>query len=312
MSKKIALIGAGNIGGTMGYYISLSGLFNKVVLIDKNAGMASGKALDIMQSAALNKQSVMIKGSDNYQDIKSSDVIIITAGVARKPGMSRDDLFNINLSVMKEIGEQVAKYAPNAFVIVVTNPLDAMVYAFHKYSALPSNMIVGMAGVLDTSRFKSFLAEEMKISAQEISSFVLGGHGDSMVPMLNYTSIAGIPLKTCIEMGMILQEKVEAIIERTQNGGAEIISLLQTGSAYYAPAASALEIAKAYINGENRILPCAAYLSGEYGFQDLFVGVPVVLGKKGVEKVLELPLSFEEKELFAQSVEAVKTLVENI
>lgn len=312
MSKKIALIGAGNIGGTMAYYISLSGLFSEVVLIDKNAGMASGKALDIMQSVVLSKQSITIKGSDNYQDIKSSDVIIITAGIARKPGMSRDDLFNTNIAVMKDIGAQVSKHAPNAFVIVVTNPLDAMVYAFHKHSGMPSNKIVGMAGVLDTSRFKAFLAAEMQISVQEISSFVLGGHGDTMVPMLNFTSVAGIPLKTCIEMGMVTQEKVEEIIERTQNGGAEIVSLLQTGSAYYAPAASALEMSKAYINGENRILPCAAYLSGEYGYENLFVGVPVILGKNGVEKVLELPLSFEEKEEFEQSVEAVQALVENI
>ncbi|WP_264328784.1 malate dehydrogenase [Wolbachia endosymbiont (group A) of Andrena hattorfiana] len=305
--KKISLIGAGNIGGTLAHMIALRELGN-VVLLDISDGIPQGKALDIVESSPIDEFNSGLTGTNQYKDIENSDAIIITAGIARKPGMSRDDLLQTNAKVMKEVGENIKKYSPNAFVIVVTNPLDAMVSVVHKFSNLPANMVVGMAGVLDSSRFRYFLASELNISVEDISAFVLGGHGDTMVPLINCTSIAGIPLTQVIGMGLITQKKVDEIVERTRNGGKEIVDLLKSGSAYYAPASSAICMLESYLKDKRCILPCAAYLNGEYGVKDLFIGVPVIIGKNGVEKVLEVKMDNSEREMFDKSVNAVKEL----
>ncbi|MDR2831924.1 MAG: malate dehydrogenase [Rickettsiales bacterium] len=306
--KKISLIGAGNIGGTLTHMIALREL-GDIVLLDISEGIPQGKALDIAESSPIDGFNVNITGTNRYEDIKNSDAIIITAGIARKPGMSRDDLLKTNAEVMKEVGENIKKYSPNAFVIVVTNPLDAMVLVVYKFSNLPTNMIVGMAGVLDSARFRYFLASELNISVEDVSAFVLGGHGDTMVPLINCASIAGVPLTQIIDMGLITQKKVDEIVKRTRNGGKEIVDLLQSGSAYYAPASSVICMLESYLRDERRILPCAAYLNGEYGVKDLFIGVPAIIGKNGIEKVLAVKMDNSEKETFNKSVNAVKELV---
>tara|TARA_Y100000590_G_scaffold451267_1_gene592410 strand:+ start:694 stop:1635 length:942 start_codon:yes stop_codon:yes gene_type:complete len=302
MKKKISLIGAGQIGGTLAHLISIKELAD-VVLFDVAEGLAKGKALDISQSTSVSGSNINLTGTSNYEDIKDSDVIIITAGITRKPGMSRDDLLETNLKITKQVAEGIKNTSPNAFVICITNPLDVIVMALQKYSGLPTNMVIGMAGILDSSRFKYFLSRELKLPVKNITSLVLGGHGDTMVPMPNQTKINGKPLNQ-----MIKKEKLDSIIERTRNGGAEIGKLLQKGSAFYAPAASGIEMAESYIKDLKKILPCAAYLNGEYGVNNLYAGVPVQIGKKGVEKVVEIKLSNEEKEQFNLSVKAVKDL----
>lgn len=306
--KKISLIGAGNIGGTLAHIIALKSLGN-VVLLDINEGIPQGKALDIAESSPIDGFSTSVIGTNNYEDIKDSDAIIITAGIARKPGMSRDDLLNTNALVMKGVATNIKNHSPSAFVIVVTNPLDAMVSVVHKYSGVPKNMIVGMAGVLDSARFRYFLASELNISVEDISAFVLGGHGDTMVPMINCASIAGIPLTEMIKMNMITQEKVDEIVDRTRNGGKEIVELLQSGSAYYSPASSAVCMLESYLQDKKRILPCAAYLNGEYGVEDLFIGVPTIIGKNGVEKIIEVKMNNIEQKMFNDSVNAVEKSV---
>ncbi|WP_339045666.1 malate dehydrogenase [Candidatus Mesenet endosymbiont of Agriotes lineatus] len=306
--KKISLIGAGNIGGTLAHMIALAE-FGDVVLLDVNEGIPQGKALDLAQSSAIDKFDVSIIGSNNYEDIKDSDAIIITAGIARKPGMSRDDLLSINTSVMKEVGENIKKYSPNAFIIVITNPLDAMVWVMKQVTDVPSNMIVGMAGVLDSARLSYFLAQELGVSVKDISAFVLGGHGDTMLPLVHYSAVCGIPLTDLIDMKMITKQKIDEIFERTRNGGKEIVELLKSGSAYYAPASSAVCMLKSYLKDQKRILPCAAYLNGEYGIYDLFIGVPAIIGKNGIEKVIEVKLSDEEKMQFTKSIKTVEELV---
>jgi malate dehydrogenase len=305
---KIALIGSGNIGGTLAHIIA-SEQIGEIVLLDRTSFVAQGKALDIAQSLAASGKTVKISGTSQYEDIEGSDVVIITAGIARKPNMSRDDLLNVNAEVMKIVADGVRKYAPNAFVIVVTNPLDVMVYAFQKYSGLPTNKVVGMAGVLDSSRFKHFLGLELGIAENDIQTMVLGGHGDTMVPIIDCTSLGGIPLKQFIKNGLISQKKLDEIIQRTRDGGAEIVKLLQTGSAYYAPAASAIEMMKSYLFDQNRLLPCCSYLQGEYGVDKLYVGVPVVINSTGVAKIVEFDLSNVEKAHFDKSVSAVRDLV---
>ncbi|NUY39386.1 malate dehydrogenase [Wolbachia endosymbiont of Litomosoides brasiliensis] len=309
--KKISLIGAGNIGGALAHTIALREL-GDVILLDISDEIPQGKALDITESSPIDGFSVNITGTNSYEDIKNSDAVIITAGTARRPGMSRDDLLQTNAKVMKEVGENIRKYSPNAFVIVVTNPLDAMVSVVHKFSNLPANMIVGMAGVLDSSRFRYFLARELNISVEDVSAFVLGGHGDTMVPLIRCTSIAGIPLIQIINMGLITQKKVDEIVKRTRNGGKEIVDLLKSGSAYYAPASSSICMLESYLRDERRILPCATYLNGEYGVKDLFIGVPVIIGKNGIEKVLEIKMDNNEQEMFNKSVNAVKELVKSL
>ncbi|WP_339047407.1 malate dehydrogenase [Candidatus Mesenet endosymbiont of Phosphuga atrata] len=306
--KKISLIGAGNIGGTLAHMIALAEL-GDVILLDVNEGIPQGKALDLAQSSAIDKFDISIIGSNNYEDIKDSDAIIITAGIARKPGMSRDDLLSINTSVMKEVGGNIKKYSPDAFIIVITNPLDAMVWVMKQATNVPSNMIVGMAGVLDSARLSYFLAQEMGVSVKDISAFVLGGHGDTMLPLTHYSTVCGIPLTDLIDMKMITKEKINEIFKRTRNGGKEIVELLKSGSAYYAPASSAVCMLKSYLKDQKRILPCAAYLNGEYGVYNLFIGVPAIIGKNGIEKVIEVKLSDEEKMQFTKSVEAVEELV---
>ena len=306
--RKIALIGSGNIGGTLAQMIAFKQL-GEIVLLDRTSFVAQGKALDIMQSLAVNGISAKIEGTSEYADIAGSDIVIITAGIPRKPNMSRDELLNVNAEVMVTVGEGVKKYAPNAFVIVITNPLDAMTYAFHKASGLPSNKIVGMAGVLDSARFKHFLARHLIVSEADIDTMVLGGHGDTMVPLVNYTTIGGLPLTTFIDKGLLTQKDLDALIQRTRDGGAEIVKLLQTGSAYYAPASSAIAMMEAYLFDQNRLLPSAAYLSGEYGYDGLFVGVPTIINSRGIDKILEIPLSPAEKLAFDKSVMAVKDLI---
>ncbi len=306
---KIALIGAGMIGGTLAHLIGLKEL-GDVVLFDIAEGMPQGKSLDIAQSGAVEGFNATLKGTNAYADIEGASVCIVTAGVPRKPGMSRDDLLGINLKVMEQVGAGIKKYAPNALVIAVTNPLDAMVWALQKASGLPTNKVIGMAGVLDSSRFRHFLADELNISVQDVTAFVLGGHGDDMVPLVRYSTIAGIPLPDVVKMGWISQERVDQIVDRTRKGGGEIVGLLKTGSAYYAPAASAIEMAESYLKDKKRILPCAAYLSGEYGVKDIYVGVPVVVGSGGAERVVEVDLNGAEREMFMKSVNSVKTLVE--
>ena len=309
MKKKITLIGAGQIGGTLAHLIAMKELAN-VVLFDVAAGIAKGKALDIAQSSPVEGFNVNLSGTDNYEDTKNSDVIIVTAGVPRKPGMTRDDLLGINLKIIKQVAEGIKKTSPNAFVICITNPLDVIVMALQKYSGLPKNKVVGMAGILDSSRFIYFLSQELKVPVKEIKSFVLGGHGDSMVAMLGSTEVNGKKIKDLIQEGKISQNKLDQIVERTKKGGAEIVKFLEKGSAFYAPAASGVEMAESYLNNKKKQLPCAVFLNGEYGVKDIYAGVPVIIGSKGVEKIIELNLSMEEKKGFERSVEAVKDLFE--
>ena len=302
MKKKISLIGAGQIGGTLAHLISIKELAD-VVLFDVAEGLAKGKALDIAQSTSVSGSNINLTGTSNYEDTKNSDIIIITAGIPRKPGMSRDDLLGTNLKIIKQVAEGIKQTSPNAFVICITNPLDIIVMALQKYSGLPTNKVIGMAGILDSSRFKYFLSQELKVPVKNIDSLVLGGHGDTMVPMPNQTKVNGKPLNQVIK-----KEKLNSIIERTRNGGAEIGKLLQKGSAFYAPAASGIEMAESYIKDLKKTLPCAAYLSGEYGVNNLYAGVPVVIGKNGVEKIIEIDLSSKEKEQFDLSIKAVQAL----
>ena len=309
MRKKISLIGAGQIGGTLAHLITVKELAD-VVLFDVIEGVAKGKALDLAQSTSIDGFNINITGTSNYEDIRNSDVIIITAGIPRKPGMSRDDLLETNLKIIKQVAEGIKKTSPNAFVICITNPLDVIVMALQKYSGLPVGKVVGMAGILDSSRFKYFLSQELKVPIKNINALVLGGHGDSMVPMSNHTKVDGKPLKQLISEKIISKEKLNAIIERTRKGGAEIGKYLQKGSAFYAPAASGVEMAESYIRNLKKTLPCAAYLNGEYGIKNLYVGVPVVIGNKGVERIIEIKLEDQEKENFEISVKAVKELFE--
>jgi malate dehydrogenase len=307
--NKIALIGGGMIGGTLAHLIGLKEL-GDVVLFDIMEGLPQGKSLDIAQSGAVEGFDCNLKGTNAYADIEGANVCIVTAGVPRKPGMSRDDLVGINLKVMEQVGAGIKKYAPNAFVIVVTNPLDAMVWALQRASGLPRNMVVGMAGVLDTARFRHFLADEFKISVEDVSAFVLGGHGDDMVPLVRYSSVAGIPLPDVVRMGWIRQDRLDQIVDRTRKGGGEIVALLKTGSAYYAPAASSIAMAESFLKDKKRVLPCAAYLNGEYGVKGLYVGVPVIIGAGGVERVIEIDLNSAERAMLMKSIESVKSLVD--
>ena len=307
MKKKITLIGAGQIGGTLAHLIALKELAD-VVLFDVASGIAKGKALDIAQSSPVNGFNVKLSGTDNYEDTKNSDVIIITAGVPRKPGMTRDDLLEINLKIIKQVANGIKDTSPNAFVICITNPLDVIVMALQKYSGLPKNKVVGMAGILDSSRFIYFLSEELKVSVQKIKSFVLGGHGDSMVAMLGSTEIEGKKITDLIKEGRLSQEKLNQIVDRTKKGGAEIVKYLEKGSAFYAPAASGVEMAECYLKDQKKQLPCAVHLNGEYGTKNIYAGVPVIIGSKGVEKVIELDLSAEERKNFDNSIKAVKEL----
>ena len=306
--SKIALIGAGQIGGTLAHLAGLKEL-GDVVLFDIAEGIPQGKALDIAESSPVDKFDGNFSGTQDYADIAGADVCIVTAGVARKPGMSRDDLLGINLKVMKSVGEGIAEHAPDAFVICITNPLDAMVWALREFSGLPHNKVCGMAGVLDSARFRHFLADEFNVSVKDVTAFVLGGHGDTMVPLTRYSTVAGIPLPDLIEMGWTTQEKMDAIVQRTRDGGAEIVGLLKTGSAFYAPAASAIEMAEAYLKDQKRLLPCAAHVDGAYGLDGFYVGVPTVIGAGGIEKVVEINLNKDEQAMFDNSVDAVKGLV---
>ncbi len=307
MNKKITLIGAGQIGGTLAHLIALKEL-GDIILFDVNSGLAQGKALDIAQSSPVSGFNVNIVGTSNYEDTKNSDVIIITAGVPRKPGMTRDDLLSINLKIIKQVAEGIKNTSPNAFVICITNPLDVIVMALQKYSGLPKNKIVGMAGILDSSRFIYFLSQELNISVNKIKSFVLGGHGDTMVAMLNSTLVDGKKIDQLLKDGKLKKETLEKIVQRTKSGGAEIVKLLEKGSAFYAPAASGVEMAESYLKDLKKQLPCAAYLNGEYGVINLYVGVPVIIGSNGVEKVIEIELSKLEKENLDKSIQSVKDL----
>ncbi len=307
--KKIALIGAGMIGGTLAHLVGLKEL-GDVVLFDIVEDLPMGKALDLSQSGPVEGFDSRIRGTNAYADIEGADVVIVTAGVPRKPGMSRDDLLEINLKVMDQVGAGIKRYAPDAFVICITNPLDAMVWALQKASGCPRHKVVGMAGVLDSARFRHFIAEEFGVSVEDVTAFVLGGHGDTMVPLVRYSAVAGIPLPDLVKMRWITEQRLEEILRRTRNGGAEIVGLLKTGSAYYAPASAAIEMAEAYLKDKKRILPCAAYLDGEFGVKGLYVGVPVVLGGNGVERIVEIDLNMRERSAFTSSVEAVKGLVE--
>ncbi len=309
MKKKITLIGAGQIGGTLAHLIALKDL-GDVILFDVAAGLAKGKALDIAQSSPVEGFKIKLEGTDKYEDTKNSDVIIITAGVPRKPGMTRDDLLGINLKIIKEVAEGIKKTSPNAFVICITNPLDVIVMALQKYSGLPKNKVVGMAGILDSSRFIYFLSQELNISVDRIKSFVLGGHGDSMVAMLNSTTVDGKKINELAQEGKIDKSRLDEIVERTKKGGAEIVKFLEKGSAFYAPASSGVEMAESYLKDLKKQLPCASFLNGEYGFKNIYAGVPVIIGSKGVEKIIELELSDKEKNDFKKSVESVKELFE--
>ena len=306
--KKITLIGAGQIGGTLAHLIGLKKLAGEVVLFDVASGIAKGKALDIAQSSSVDGFDVKFSGTDNYEDIKDSDVIIITAGVPRKPGMSRDDLLGINLKIIKQVSEGIKKYSPNSFVICITNPLDVMVMALQKYSKLPANKVVGMAGILDSSRFKLFLSLEFNVPVKDIETLVMGGHGDTMVPLPRFTKISGKSLDQLIDDGKISKERLEEIVQRTRDGGAEIIKFLEKGSAFYAPAASGIEMTESYLKNLKKLLPCAAYLNGEYGVDKIYAGVPVIIGSKGVEKIEEFQLNELEKREFENSINAVKEL----
>mgnify|MGYP003297537706 FL=1 len=305
---KISLIGAGQIGGTLAHLIGTKELVNEVVLFDVASGIAKGKALDIAQSSSVDGFNVKFSGTDDYKDIRDSDVIIITAGVPRKPGMSRDDLLGINLKIIKQVAEGIKQNAPNAFVICITNPLDVMVMAFQKFSGLPSNKVVGMAGILDSSRFKLFLSLELNVAVKEIEAMVMGGHGDTMVPMPRFTKVSGRPLLDLVKEGNITQERLEEINQRTRDGGAEIVKFLENGSAFYAPAASGVQMAEAYLNDQKKLLPCAVQLNGEYSVSNVYAGVPVIIGKGGVEKIEEVSLDNNEKKEFIHSIDAVKAL----
>ena len=307
--SKIALIGAGNIGGTLAHLAALKEL-GDVVLFDIAEGMPEGKALDIAESGPSEGFDAAMSGTQDYADIAGADVCIVTAGVARKPGMSRDDLLGINLKVMKSVGEGIAAHAPDAFVICITNPLDAMVWALREFSGLPHAKVCGMAGVLDSARFRHFLSLEFDVSMRDVTAFVLGGHGDTMVPLTRYSTVAGIPLPDLVQMGWTTEERLEEIVQRTRDGGAEIVGLLKTGSAFYAPATSAIEMAEAYLKDQKRLLPCAAYCDGEYGLKGMYVGVPTVIGAGGIERIVDIKLDKAEKAMFDNSVEAVNGLVE--
>jgi malate dehydrogenase len=309
--KKIAMIGAGQIGGTLALLASQKNL-GDVVLFDVFGGTAKGKALDLAQMSALSGSDMTLVGTDDYKDIAGADVCIVTAGFPRKPGMSRDDLLQKNVEVIQQVADGIKAHAPNAFVVVITNPLDAMVYALWKRSGLPQNRVVGMAGVLDSSRFRMFLAEEMNVSRQDVQAFVLGGHGDSMVPLTRFSNVAGIPLPELVAMGMLKQERLDAIVDRTRKGGGEIVALLGNGSAFYAPALSAIDMAEAYLHDTRRVLPCAALCDGEYGQKGFFVGVPVIIGKGGVEKIIEVKLTADEQKAFEASCAEVQRLIEEL
>ena len=306
--SKISLIGAGQIGGTLAHLIGIKELVKEVVLFDVASGIAKGKALDIAQSSSVDGFNVKLSGTDNYEDIKNSDVVIITAGVPRKPGMSRDDLLGINLKIIKQVAQGIKKNAPDAFVICITNPLDVMVMALQKYSGLPSNKVVGMAGILDSSRFKLFLSLELNVPVKDIEAMVMGGHGDTMVPLPRFTKVSGKSLLDLVKEEKISEERLESINQRTRDGGAEIVKFLEKGSAFYAPAASGVQMAEAYLNNSKQILPCAVLLNGEYGFKNVYAGVPVVIGNNGVEKIEEIELDEKERNQFNHSVEAVKKL----
>ncbi len=307
--NKVALVGAGNIGGTLAHLAGLKNL-GDVVILDVNEGVAKGKALDLEQSSVVENFDANFTGTSNYADIAGADVVIVTAGIARKPGMSRDDLMATNTSIIKTVAEGIKEYAPNAFVIVITNPLDAMVYVMQKVSGLPTNKVVGMAGVLDSSRMSLFLAREFGVSVDNVNACVLGGHGDTMVPLIRYSSVGGVPIPDLIEMGWTTKTKIEEIVQRTRDGGAEIVKLLGTGSAFYAPATSAITMAESYLFDRKRILPVAANLNGEYGVKGLYIGVPAIIGKDGVEKIVEIKLNTSELTMFNRSVEAVRKLIE--
>ena len=307
--RKIALIGGGQIGGTLAHLVALKEL-GDVVMFDIAEGLPQGKSLDLSQAGPIDGFNAKLKGTNDYADIKGADVVIVTAGVPRKPGMSRDDLIGINLKVMASVGDGIKANAPNAFVICITNPLDAMVWALRQFSGLPHNKVVGMAGVLDSARFRHFLAEEMNVSVEDVSAFVLGGHGDTMVPMPRFSTVAGIPLPELVKMGWIKQDRLDQIVQRTRDGGAEIVGLLKTGSAYYAPATAGIAMAESYLKDQKRILPCATYVDGAYGIKDLYVGLPTVIGDKGVERIVELELTAEEKAALFKSADAVKGLIE--
>ncbi len=305
--NKIALIGSGMIGGTLAHMAGLKEL-GDIVLFDIAEGIPQGKGLDIAESSPVDGFDAKFTGANDYAAIEGADVVIVTAGVPRKPGMSRDDLLGINLKVMEQVGAGIAKYAPDAFVICITNPLDAMVWALQKFSGLPANKVVGMAGVLDSARFRYFLAEEFNVSVEDVTAFVLGGHGDTMVPSSRYSTVAGIPLPDLVKMGWTTQDKLDQIIQRTRDGGAEIVGLLKTGSAYYAPASSAIQMAESYLKDKRRVLPVAAQLTGQYGVKDMYVGVPTIIGANGVEQVIEIQLDKEEQAAFEKSVAAVQGL----
>ncbi len=306
--NKISLIGAGNIGGTLAHLLALKKLGN-ITLIDVVTGMPQGKALDLSQSSAVEGFTGSIEGTNDFSKMKGSDVIIITAGLPRKPGMSRDDLLEINGKIIKKIGLDIKKYAPKAFVICITNPLDAMVYVLQKYSKLPKNMCVGMAGVLDSSRMKYFLSDALKVSVNDVETFVLGGHGDDMVPLINYTTIGGVPLIDFIKLKKFPYSKIEKIVDRTRMGGGEIVKLLKNGSAFYAPASSAIQMAEAFLLNQKKLLPCAAYINGQYGLKNMYMGVPTIIGNKGIEKIIEVKLTAKEKLMLKKSVKSVQGLV---
>ena len=309
MRNKIALVGSGNIGGTLAHLAAIKEL-GDVTLFDIAEGIPQGKSLDLAQSGPVESFDIKMIGSNDYKDLKDSDVVIVTAGVARKPGMSRDDLVEINTKVMKQVGKGIKDNCPKAFVICITNPLDAMVGVLQRASGLPTTMVVGMAGVLDSARFRHFLAEEFDVSVSDVTAFVLGGHGDTMVPLARYSAVAGIPVPDLVKMGWSTQEKIDQIVQRTRDGGAEIVGLLKTGSAFYAPASSAIEMADSYLKDKKKLLPCAAYVDGHYNLNGLYVGVPVIIGKNGVERIVEISFTSEEKDMFNHSVSAVKQLNE--
>jgi malate dehydrogenase len=309
--NKISLIGAGNIGGTLAFLSGLKKL-GDITILDIVQGIPEGKSLDISQSGSVEGFDSFISGGQDYSLLQGSDVVIVTAGVARKPGMSRDDLLEINTSIISKIANNIKIHCPKAFVIIITNPLDAMVWVMKEVSGLPASQIVGMAGVLDSARFRHFLSLELGVSVNDVHSMIMGGHGDTMVPLIRYTSVSGISLPNLIEAGYITEERVNLLVDRTRKGGGEIVSLLKTGSAFYAPASSAIAMAESYLYDQRRLLPCAAWLQGEYGVYDLYVGVPAIIGAKGVEKIIELPLNEKEKRMFIKSVDAVKGLLEDV
>ena len=308
---KIALVGAGNIGGTLALLLGMREI-GEVVLIDISEGIPQGKSLDIAQSFSLSGSDTLLSGSNDYAALKDSDVVIVTAGIPRKPGMSRDDLLSINAKVIKDVGSHIKTYAPHAFVIVVTNPLDAMVWVMKQATGFPAHMVVGMGGILDSTRMRTFLAKELNVSIEDVTTFVLGGHGDTMVPLPRYTTVGGIPLPDLVKMKWITEQRINEIVDRTRNGGGEIVNLLKTGSAFYAPAFSAITMAESYLKDKKRLLPCAAWCTGEYGFRDVYVGVPVIIGKNGIERILELPLTPGEQELLTKSANAVEKLIEEV